>query len=608
MAVIQSSDLDFDTIKANLKTYLQAQEEFQDYDFEASGLSNILDVLAYNTHLNGLIANIGINEAFLNSAQLRSSVVSHAEGLGYSIRSRTAASAIVNLSLATTSTTVNTVTLPTNTTFTTSVDEVSYTFQTLEEYTATNDGSGNFIFKTSGNSSSIRIYEGIIKTKTFIVGGTTDEQVYVIPDESIDTSTMVVNVYNTTSSSTFTTYSDVNNVTRINSDSTVYIVRETPNGYYELNFSDGSVLGQAPTTGNKIVITYISSAATAANNGTTFVADDQITVDGTSYNLNVTTVAASSGGADRESIASIKSNAPRAFATQQRLVTAEDYKAIILQRYSSLITDVAAWGGNDNVPPIYGRVYVSLKFRDGVDEDTKQLTKDSIVNQLSENLAIMSIDTVFTDPATTFLEVTTLFDFDPDQTGNTPEATESSVKTTVTNYVTNNLNRFNSVFRRSNLLAEIDNISPAVLNSSMEVKVQQRLTPTLNIKSDYDLFFPVVIANPDDVNYRITSTRFTFNGETCFLRNKLSDNKLEVVEVSSGVVQADNIGSYNATAGTVNLRGFTVSAYEGSVIKISATPANQSTIKPLRNYIITIDNDRSTAQATIDYQNTAVVL
>ena len=166
MAVIQSSDLDFDNIKTNLKTYLQRSSEFADYDFEASGLSNILDVLAYNTHLNGLIANIGVNESFLGSAQLRASVVSHAEALGYYPRSKTSSQAVVNLSLATGNTAVTTVTLPANTTFTTSVDDVSYTFQTLEDYIATNDGSGNFTFKTAAGSSNIPIKEGSLKTKT----------------------------------------------------------------------------------------------------------------------------------------------------------------------------------------------------------------------------------------------------------------------------------------------------------------------------------------------------------------------------------------------------------------------------------------------------------
>lgn len=611
MAVIQSSDLDFDTIKANLKTYLQNQPEFADYNFEGAGLSNILDVLAYNTHMNGLVANMGINESFISSAQLRASVVAHAETLGYNIRSRKAAMAAVQLSLATSDTITAAVSIPRGTKFTASIDDVSYSFQTLEAYTATNDGSGNFSFLTSAGSTSIPIYEGTEKTKTFIVGDTNDDQVYVIPDTTIDTSTMVVTVYDTTSSSSFTTYSNVNEVVRINSDSTVYIIKEVPNGYYELTFSDGNVLGRAPASGNKIEVTYLSSSGAAANNGSVFVADEQVEVNTVAYTLNVTTVSNSAGGDAKESVSSIKLNAPRAFATQQRLVTAEDYKAIILQRYGSVVSDVTAWGGNDNVPPIYGRVYVALKFKDGISAAVQQTTKDSIQTSLSNNLAIMSIDTVFADPTTTFLEFTTLFRFDPDQTGSTLQSTEGLVNSTISTYVSTNLNKFEKVFRRSNLLAQVDDISPAILNSRMDIKVQQRFTLTsdeLGTTVDKTIVFPVAIAQPDDVNFRITSSKFTFNGVKCTIKNKLSDTKLQVIAANDGSLQSDNIGEYDPATGKVILRGLNISEYEGSAIKISAVPANQSTIRPLRNYILNIDTALSTSQGIVDYQTTSVSL
>ena len=227
---INSSDLDFNTIKSSLKTYLQSKSEFNDYNFEASGLSNILDVLAYNTHLNGLVANFGINESFLNSAQLRSSVVSHAENLGYYPRSKTGSSATITLSVASTDTSTATLTLPKFSSFTADVDGTTYSFRTTEVYTAINDGSGNFSFTTSAESTSIPIKEGTEKTKTFLVGETTDDQVYVIPDENVDTTTLSVNVFDTTTSSSFDAYTNVNNSVRINTTSTVYIVREVPNG------------------------------------------------------------------------------------------------------------------------------------------------------------------------------------------------------------------------------------------------------------------------------------------------------------------------------------------------------------------------------------------
>lgn len=608
MTLIQSSDLDFDQIKNNLKTYLKAQSEFADYNFEASGLSNILDVLAYNTHINGLIANVGLNESFLGSAQLRSSVVSHAETLGYYPRSKTSAAAVVNLSLTTGNTSVNTVTLPQYTTFTSSIDDVSYTFMTLDAYIASNDGAGNFTFTTSGGSSNITLKEGTLKTKTFIVGDTTDEQIYIIPDETIDTSTIVVKVYDTVTSSSFTTYTDIQNAVRINTDSTVFIVREVPNGYFELTFSDGNVLGKSPSSGNKIVVQYLSTKGEVANNGTKFVADDQITVGSTQYSLTVTTVSNSGGGNEKESINSIKANAPIAFATQQRLITAEDYKALILQRYSSTVEDVIAWGGNDNVPPIYGRVYVALKFKDGVASSVQTTVKDSIKSQLSDNLAIVSIDTVFDDPIDSFLVITTTFNFDPDLTGDTIETTQFAVQRLINDYFTTNLNKFGKVFRRSAILAEIDDLSPAILNSSMSIKVQQKFLPTLNFLSNFNINFPVAIASPDDVNYIVSSTSFTDgDGNVVFFRNKLKETKLELISLATGEVVKDNVGTYSTSTGVVSLVGIEIASYSGTSIQITATPANQSTIRPLRNYILKVE-PTSSSIGNIDFQNTATTL
>jgi len=608
MAVIKSSDLDFDNIKTNLKTYLKQSSEFADYDFEASGLSNILDVLAYNTHINGLIANMAINESFLSSAQLRSSAVSHAETLGYYPRSKTGSTATVTLKAATSDTTTVSATLPAYSSFTANVDDVSYTFQTTEAYTASNDGSGNFTFKTTAGSDNIIIKEGSLKTKNFIVGDTADNQVYVIPDENIDTSTIVVKVYDTTTSSTFTTYTDIQKQVRINTTSTVFIVREVPNGYFELTFSDGNVLGKSPVAGNKIEVTYLQVKGAVANNATSFVADNKVTVGGVQYTLTTTKVANSGGGADKETISSIKANAPVAFATQQRLVTAEDYKALILQRYSSTVEDVIAWGGNDNVPATYGNVYVALKFKTGVTAATQTTVKDSIKSNLANNLGIMSIDTIFSDPLDTFLEIATTFNFDPDLTGDTVDTTQTNAQNTVNNFFTDNLNKFGAIFRKSQLLTKIDALSPAILNTQQSIKVQQRFKPTLNSNTNADVNFPVTLATADDVNYRVTTTNFTMLAQKCFIRNTLKSTKLELINAETNDVIRDNIGSYNPATGVISFVGLNVSAFEGENIKVSVTPADENTIKPLRNYILKVDTSKSSANGVTDFQNTAVTL
>ena len=602
---IKSTDLDFDNIKTSLKSYFQSKAEFTDYDFEASGLSNILDVLAYNTHINGLIANFALNESYLNTAQIRSSVVSHAEALGYVPRSKTAARAVVNLSI-----TISDddrparVTLPANTSFSAEINDETYTFETTEPYVGTDDGDGTYAFLTSAGSDEITIVEGTRKTKTFLVGDTSDQQVYVIPDDTIDTTTLVVKVYESTLNlEDYVTYTNINSAVRIEANSTHYQIKEVPNGYYEIIFGDGSTLGSAPESGNKIEITYLSNNGVDANAGDTFVADSKVTVGSTEYTVSVITVSESAGGADKEDIESIRYNAPLLFASQQRMVTAQDYRAQILANYSQYLDDVIAWGGNENVPPIYGRTYVSLKFIDGTTEITKQVVKDSIVTNLSNNLAVMSIDTVFADPITTYLELGTVFNFDPDQTNDTARTAENKVLNTIRTFFATNLSTFGTVFRRSNLLTEIDKISPAILNSRMDVKVQQRFVPTLDQVTSYQITYPVSLEQPNKETYTITSSKFVFSNTRCTFRNRLNSNVIQIVDVLGNVV-SDNAGSYDADNGTVSLLGLNIQDYEGVAILISAVPFNQSTVRPLRNYIIAQDPARSTASAVIDRQNT----
>lgn len=608
MATIKSSDLDFDQIKNKLKTYFRQQSEFADYDFDAAGLSNILDVLAYNTHINGLIANFSLNEAFLSTSQLRSSVLAHAETLGYFPRSKTGAFAEVEIALLIAATPrPSSITLPAYTKFTASVGSDSYTFQTLEAYTAVPNRDGLYQFKTSDGSTSLRIVEGTLKTKTFIVGETTDNQIYVIPDPNLDTSTMLVRVYDSPTTTSFQTYVNINKVIRLDALSTVYQVREVPNGYYEISFSNYNLVGKTPVSGNKIVIQYLSTNGLSGNDAELFVPENDLTINGLNYPLIVTPLTASAGGAEKETIQSIKTNAPIGFASQRRMVTAQDYEALILANYSSVIDDVIAWGGNDNVPPVYGRVYVSLKFAPGVSAAIQAQTKDSIRSTLSESIAIMSIDTVFTDPVTTFLELQTFFNFDPSLSGLSDKSIETRINSLISNYFNTTLNQFNAVFRRSSLLTLIDDFSPAILDTRMNVKIQQRFIPVINSSRQYTLSFPVQLAQPDDVNRTITTTRFTFSGQTCTIKNQYNSTKLQVYNLFDDVL-VDNIGYYDPISGLVSITGFAPTSYEGDVFKVSAVPANLATIRPLRNYILNIDNSVSFARAVIDTQNTRVTL
>jgi len=602
---IRSTQLDFNTIKSRLKDYLKQQTEFADYDFEASGLSNILDVLAYNTHFMGLNANFALNESFINTAQLRSSVTSLAEGLGYVPKSYSSSKADLNLAVQISAETRPTlITLPRGTSFTSSVGEISYTFQTRENFIGIDDGTGLYQFLNSIDGVAIPVFEGTEKTKTFFVGDVADNQVYVIPDITMDTSTIRVRVFPTASSSSFDTYINIQRALRINDDSKFFQIKEVPNGFYEILFGDGTTSGKAPVAGNKIVIDYLSTQGTVANNASSFSPSSDITVNGVDYTLVTTTEAASAGGAYKESIESIRQNAPIAFTSQRRLVTAEDYKAQIQSNYGGFLDDVTSYSGADSIPAIYGVTYIGLKFKAGVSASRQQNVKDRIKTDLTDNMAIMSINTEYVDPVTTLLEISTTFNLDPDLTGSTSQALQTQVQNTINNFFTTNLKKFNKVFRRSNLLTLIDALDPSILNSKMEIKLKQSFVPTANIPLSYTISFPVSLAEPDDTISSLTTSQFTFNSQTCSIKNKVGTTKLQIISIE-GTIEVDNIGSYNNLTGIVNLVGFKPTSFEGSEISISVFPANQNTIRPLRNYILDIDTT-SSSRAVLDFQNTAV--
>ena len=621
---IKSSALDFNNIKSNLKTYLANKEEFKDYNFEASGLSNILDVLAYNTHLNALTANFALNESYLGTAQLRSSMVSLAEGIGYVPDTRTSSQALVRLFFNTSTTPRDTkIILPAYTSFTTSVDDVNYTFSTISDFIADGNGSGYYEFKTSDGSTSIPIFEGTRRTKTFIVGQYEDNPVYVIPDGNLDADTVTVKVYNSVTSTSSTTYQNIINATTITSTSTIYILKESPNGYFELSFGDGETFGVAPAAGTRIEVDYISTSGNTANGASAFSSNQTFTFGTTNTftsSLNVSTVSNSVGGDTKETIESIRKNAPFQYATQNRMVTAEDYTSLILRKFSTFIDDIVSFGGEDAADPEFGAVFTSIKFKDDVSNDT-QLTKKREIIGLASQLAITSFNLRFIDPITTTIEADVFFQFNPKLTDTTENQIVSSVQSVISDYFSLNTGKFKQSFRRSNLLSLIDDIDPAILSSRADIRMQNRFTPTApsittivqnltlngsgvatisaadvaivvdlvtserykdatnhlisnsttqstnyagvlsaltaaSSTSSQTLRYPVAISEPSNIDYIVTSNQFVYEGKTAFLRNKLSDTAIQIVAVAGEEIILDSVGSYDPTAGTANINYF----------------------------------------------------
>lgn len=600
---IQSSALDFQNIKNNLKSYLESSEEFKDYDFEASGLSVLLDVLAHNTHLNALTANFALNESFLGTAQLRSSIVSLAEGLGYVPGSKKSSVAYIRLSfnLAGLSNVPAKLQISSGYKFTTTVDETNYTFQTQELIEAEDDGNGFFEFKTLDGFSDIPIYEGVEKTKTFIAGEDDEDTVYVVPDQNLNLDTVVIRVYENATSNDFTTYQNLQDATLIDVETPAYIMTEMPNGFFQLSFGNGITLGSTPTAGTKITVTYLSTSGAEANGARTFEPNSRIEVTNPDVGQGelrfptTSTTDQSAGGADKESIESIRKNAPFLYATQNRMVTHVDYSSVVLRKYGSLIKDISSWGGEDNIEPTFGTVFMSLLFRDGLTDQIKTNTKNGILN-LARDLAVASFDLKFTDPITTFLESEIFFQFNPNYTTLSLNSIQESVKTTTRNYFANNIGRFGQSFRRSNLLTLVDEVSPAILSSRMNVKLNQLITPTPGTEQDFTLSYPVDIAQPDDTEYRVTSTNFTKNNQACRIVNKLNSSTLQI-ETLDGTVLVDNVGSYSPATRKVFIVGLLIDGFIGVSrnLKISVTPANESAVTPQREYVLSYDNTRLNA-------------
>lgn len=615
---IKSSDLDFDNIKASLRSYLGNQTEFADYDFEGSALSSIIDVLAYNTHLNALIANFALNETFLPTAQLRTSLVNHSLAFGYIPRSKTASNARLTVQVAVTGTQPDTITLPAGTAFTTEVEGVTYTFRTLIDYTGVNNGQGLYTFVDAVGSPYITVFEGDLTVKTFLAEPQADRQVYVVPDENLDLSTVAVQVYDNINSDNFTSYfsanatSGGNVISSVDANTALYLPLETYNGYWEFNFGVGGIAGKNPQRGEVIRITYLSTNGLAANGASVFTpVTPTISVAGTSYNLITSLNAKSSFGANKESIESIRVNAPLSYLAQNRLVAANDYIGVIANAVPG-IKSINAWGGEDNIPRKFGKVMISLIYEDTIATDAQKVALQQLIRtNLTDPLSIISVDAEFVEPAYNYLNVNTNIKYDTSATNLTKLGIENKIRSTIGQYFSDNLGLFNSTFRRSALTTTIDGADPSILSSDISVTMQSRVTPIKNsntnefVSTDYTISFLNTIEEPMMVAPSITSEKFVVNNRICTIRNKVGHSTvLQIVDIDGNIVN-DNIGSYVPSTGIVTLSAFKPDSISSgqSYIGLNAVPADGSDVKPLRNTVIVLGTNIVTASADTNSAN-----
>jgi hypothetical protein len=472
---LRVTELDFDTIKTNLKSFLQQQSQFTDYDFDGSGLSVLLDILAYNTHYNAYYLNMVANESFLDTALLRDSVVSHAKSFGYTPYSTTAPVAVINFTANSGTSTTSTLTIPEGYSFLANqIDGVSYNFIVLNDTTVTKSNS-QFVFE------NLEIYEGQLITYNFTHSEQTNpKQIFTLVDENVDTATIKVTVTESSSNSSATTYSRFTELLDVGPTSEVFFLQETRNNQYQVYFG-ADIIGKKIPDGAIVSITYLVTNGSAAQKADGFVPrqtlTDSLGESLTDFDVDVIDVAA--GGAARESVDEIKFSAPLQYVTQNRLVTIKDYESYIRRNYPS-IDSLSIWGGEDESPPIYGKVFISLKPK--TNYYISETEKQRIIDEIITPKAILSVSSEIRDPEFLYILLNTTVKYDPKKTTASTTTIQNQVRNAILLYRNTNLNKFNSTFSLSRLQDEIDGVDTnSIVGSETSVRLQRRVIPTLSL-------------------------------------------------------------------------------------------------------------------------------
>ena len=600
------TELDFDGIKNNLKIFMKGQSEFSDYDFEGSGINALLDVLAYNTHYLAFNANMAVNENFLDSASMRSSVVSHAKTLGYEPHSVSSASAVINVMLN--NVPGDSITMPANTKFNTTLDNISYAFVTIDSITASKDG-------TRVTFNNVPIYEGTYVTTRYIVDTTDVEQRFLINDAMADTRTLKVTVQNSITDTTQVIYTKATDITQLTGDSKVYYLQEVEEGNFEVFFGDG-VVSKKVNDGNIIFLDFVVSNKDLANGASVFT---NAAVIGGISDVTVTTVGAAGGGGERETISSIKLLAPLDYAAQGRCVTTNDYK-VYTKKFFPQTQAVQVFGGEDgswnsstgvNSTPEYGRVFISIKSKSGnllTSAQKAQLVKDL------KQYNVASITPIIVDPDTTYLILQIVFKYDSNITAKGKTTIVSLVDDDVKSWNIDNLLSFNKPFRHSDLLNTISNADDSILSCSCNVLLAKYITPTLETPVAYTVSFNNVLHNPHAGHNTaaggiVASTGFYVMGDTVnkfFWDDDGNGNLRRYYLVGSIRTYVDaNAGTVDYTTGVITTKSISISTIDyvddipSTKIRLTVIP-NSKDIIPLRNQLLEIDFTNTEITGEID--------
>ena len=575
------TQLDFNEYKTALKTYLTEQDEFKDYDFDGSNLSVLLDVLAYNTYQNAFYLNMIGNEMFLDSARLRDSVISHAKELNYLPRSFTSATAKIQLTITPTDANKNSIVIPKGTSFISRVDDFSYTFNTNENLVITNKANGSFV------SDTITIYEGNYLSDTSVINYS-NPLIYKISNRNVDISSVSVTIIEDNGSVNLE-YARATSMFGHDENSKVFFLQPSTGDSYEVVFGDG-VVGRKPKNNSIVIIEYRVSNGELPNGAFRFINASRIDNEA---NVAITTISAAADGAVAEDLNSIKFNAPRAFTTQERAVTAEDYQNLLKANYPE-INAVTAYGGEDATPPQYGRIFVSI---DLTDVDGLPKIKEDEYKRFLRSRSSVAMEPVFISPDYTYLKVDSTVRYNINRTGLNPEDLRTYVIDAILNYASTNLNSFSKTFRYSKLVQAVDATDASIISNETDINLVKYLTPELGVPLNLTIDFKCPLTqeipllgdeHPMIDIHGVSSTPFTYTGiQNCVLEDN-GDGVMRIV-TSSGANHKKivDVGTVDYDTGVVRLNNFNVQNYVGTSLKIYAEPRSRD-ITAIQNVILNI--------------------
>jgi len=591
------SELDFENIKGSLKRFLSNQNEFKDYDFEGSSLAILLDLLAYNTHYLAYNANFVANEMFLDTAQLRSSVASLAKLVGYTPNS--ARAPIADLKLVINDGTGSVITIPAGTKFTSSIDDLTYSFVTVADKTV-QPVDGVYTVQ------SLNVYEGTYVSYNYTYDEQDIDQRFLISSDRVDTTTIKVVIQNSAADVTTNVYTKATSITELDGTSKVFFLQEAEDGQYEIYFGDG-VIGKKLDDGNIINVSYVVTNKTEANGATSFTLSGSISGF---TDITVTVNSSAQGGAEPESLQSIKRNTPDFYSSQDRAVTIEDYKSKVKQLYANTQA-ISAWGGEDAETPFYGRVYISILPTSG--SNLTDSTKARIVADLKK-YSVASVTPVIVDPETTNVLLASTIKFDEKITTKTADTLKSNIITTITNYNTNTLQSFDTIFRHSKLTGLIDDTDESILSNITTVRLRKSFIPTIGSSTKYTINFANALYNPHSGHASVeggilSSTGFKIDGDTTnvWLLDDDGQGNVRRYRMDGSVRAYGNStqGTIDYSTGKVEVNSLNVSNIENirgaasTVIEVTVKP-NSNDLVPIRNQILEIDVANSSVTVEAD--------